>query len=58
MLKVIAIFGSTVEFMFDDKSREMNYLSVEDFVEAYGEDALYGDDMEVEEYEEGRMFKF
>jgi hypothetical protein len=54
-MTVVAIFGNTVEFLLDN---ELNYLSTDDFVEEYGEDALFGDDMEVEEYNEGKIYKF
>ena len=56
MIKVIAIFGCTVEFSMG--SNEIHYLQMDEFVEKYGEEALYGNDFQVEEYEEGKMYKF
>ena len=54
-MNVIAIFGNTVEFSMDN---EILYLSIDEFVEQYGEEALYGEGLKVQEYEEGKMYQF
>ena len=55
-INVIAIFGCTVEFSMGNS--EIHYLQMDEFVEKYGEEALYGADLKVQEYEEGKMYQF
>ena len=55
-LTVIAIFGCTVEFSMGNK--EIHYLQMDEFVERYGEEALYGEGLKIQEYEEGKMYQF
>ena len=55
-INVIAIFGCTVEFSMGDN--EIQYLQMDEFVERYGEETLYGEDLKVQEYEEGKMYQF
>ena len=55
-LTVISIFGCTVEFSMCNK--EIHYLQMDEFVERYGEEALYGEGLKVQEYEEGKMYQF
>ena len=39
-INVISIFGETVEYL---DGKELMYLSIDDFTEQYGEEALYGE---------------
>jgi hypothetical protein len=54
---VFGIFGDIVEFSLQG-SVELNYLVVEDFIKQYGEVALYGEDCNFVECEEGKMYTF
>lgn len=54
-MNVLSIFGTTVEYSLDN---EILYMGIDEFVEQYGEEALYGDDLKVQEYEEGKMYTF
>ena len=39
-------------------NKEIHYLQMDEFVERYGEEALYGEGLKIQEYEEGKMYQF
>ena len=54
-MKVLGISGEMVEVLFSNDN-EVVHMQIEDFIEKYGKEMLYGDKIQIEENDVGTLY--
>lgn len=54
-MTILGIFGDLVEYTYNGDS-EINYCSVEDFIEEFGREELFGDEIDIIDFPDGTLY--